>query len=213
MAPSFSSSLPSAPLCAPNRDYGHKPRDRRSLLPSDPFLSYHSIRLAVSEVQDVKDHNWLPDLIIAFWQEHVTYSILRGVSNVVLVKPSQACILQKSSNVGTRSVHLPLFQPLTYLPLSPQPSEDRSFLPDFTNCTHAFLPVNNCDSHDREGGSHWSLVLISVLDEKAIHYDSCNGMNARHAERLTRPAEALLGIKLDFVAVAGSYAAAAVCCD
>ena len=74
-----------------------------------------------------------------------------------------------------------------------------SALPDFRNVTHIFLPIN--DSRDREradGGSHWSLLLVSVIDRVAFHYDSLGGANFYEAQRCTDRLGRVLGIPLRF---------------
>lgn len=69
-------------------------------------------------------------------------------------------------------------------------------LPNLAKATHIFLPVNdNRNAGVAEGGSHWSLLLVSTLDGVAFHYDSMGSSNyaeARHcaaqvAEFLGRP--------------------------
>lgn len=76
----------------------------------------------------------------------------------------------------------------------------KSALPDFKNTTHIFLPVNDChDVQHAEGGSHWSLLLVSILDGVAFHYDSMYPANAREGEMLTHRFSRLLGRPLRFI--------------
>jgi len=57
-----------------------------------------------------------------------------------------------------------------------------SALPSFKHVTHIFLPVNdNRNVSQAEGGSHWSLLLVSVIDGVAFHYDSLGGANYSEA--------------------------------
>ena len=56
-------------------------------------------------------------------------------------------------------------------------------LPDFRQTTHIFLPINDCRAPNvPEGGSHWSLLLVSVLDNAAFHYDSLRPSNSYAAQ-------------------------------
>ncbi|KAJ4301140.1 hypothetical protein N0V90_003230 [Kalmusia sp. IMI 367209] len=60
----------------------------------------------------------------------------------------------------------------------------RANLPDFTNITHVFIPVNDHQDTGTEGGSHWSLVLVSLIDGVCFHYDSGRGSpNTMSAQR------------------------------
>jgi sentrin-specific protease 8 len=73
-------------------------------------------------------------------------------------------------------------------------------LPDFTGTTHIFLPVNdNNDVEMAEGGSHWSLLLISVIDGVAFHYDSLGNANERQAMALAMKMGRLLGRNIRFI--------------
>jgi sentrin-specific protease 8 len=74
-----------------------------------------------------------------------------------------------------------------------------SALPNFNKVTHIFLPVN--DSRDREhadGGSHWSLLLVSVIDGVAFHYDSLGGANFFEAQKCADRLGKVLGMPLRF---------------
>ena len=74
-----------------------------------------------------------------------------------------------------------------------------SALPSFQKVTHIFLPVN--DSRDREradGGSHWSLLLVSVIDGVAFHYDSLGGANFFEAQKCADRLGKVLGQPLRF---------------
>ena len=83
---------------------------------------------------------------------------------------------------------------------TPDPSTLKDVLPDFTNTTHIFLPVNdNRDVEQAEGGSHWSLLLVSLIDGVAFHYDSLSPSNDKDARDTTAKLGMLLGRTLRFV--------------
>jgi len=83
---------------------------------------------------------------------------------------------------------------------TPDPLSLRSALPDFTHTTHIFLPVNDCRQVDvAEGGSHWSLLLVSIIDGVAFHYDSMHNNNLQDAKMLSHRLSQLLGKPLQFI--------------
>lgn len=71
------------------------------------------------------------------------------------------------------------------LKFTPDPTTLKDALPDFNATTHIFLPINDNDDVEKaEGGSHWSLLLVSKVDGVAFHYDSMMSAN-REVARLT----------------------------
>jgi len=73
-------------------------------------------------------------------------------------------------------------------------------LPDFTGVTHIFLPINDCHSVTvAEGGTHWSLLLVSVIDGVAFHYDSLPPGNQNEAYHVTQKLSRLLNKPLRFI--------------
>lgn len=83
---------------------------------------------------------------------------------------------------------------------TPDPLTLKDALPDFSKTTHIFLPINDCRNVEvAEGGSHWSLLLVSVIDGVAFHYDSLLPTNHDEALMATQKLGALLGKQLKFV--------------
>lgn len=73
-------------------------------------------------------------------------------------------------------------------------------LPDFRRSTHIFLPVNDCRAPNLpQGGSHWSLLLVSVLDNVAFHYDSLYPSNEFAAKRCFEQFQRLLGREMRYI--------------
>jgi sentrin-specific protease 8 len=76
----------------------------------------------------------------------------------------------------------------------PDTRQIRSALPDFSKVTHVFLPINDCHNvSEAEGGSHWSLLLVSAIDGVAFHYDSLNSSNYTDARLAARKMSEILG--------------------
>ena len=85
------------------------------------------------------------------------------------------------------------------LALTPDPKTLKSALPNFSQTTHIFLPINdNKDPNMPEGGSHWSLLVVSIADNVSFHYDSLNSANAREGRRISDKLGQLLGRNLEF---------------
>ena len=99
-------------------------------------------------------------------------------ANIVLLRPSMSFMLMQTRD------------PLTL----------KEALPDFSHTTHVFLPINDCRNPSvAEGGSHWSLLLVSVVDGVAFHYDSLQPSNRQEANHATYQLSHLLGRRLQYV--------------
>ncbi|KAH9878551.1 hypothetical protein IAQ61_001823 [Plenodomus lingam] len=147
--------------------------------PDEAYLSYHDVRVMRADVDSIKD-DWLTDNAIAFWQEFLEREELTAFpkASIVLLRPSMSYMLMQTAN------------PLTL----------KEVLPSFATTTHVFLPINdNMDVTQAEGGSHWSLLLVSIIDGVSFHYDSMSQSNAREARNTTMKMEQLLGKRLRFI--------------
>lgn len=103
--------------------------------------------------------------------------ILFPQSNIVLLRPSMSFMLMQT----------------------PDPRTLKEALPDFSRTTHIFLPINDCRNVEvAEGGSHWSLLVVSVIDGLAFHYDSLSPSNNTEARVVTDKMGQLLGCRLEF---------------
>ena len=152
---------------------------QRQLSPDDAYLSYYDVRLTREDVDCIKD-DWLTDNAIAFWEEYLEREKLGAYpkANIVLLRPSMSFMLMKTQD----------------------PLSLKSALPEFNNTSHIFLPVNDCRSVDvAEGGSHWSLLLVSVIDGVAFHYDSLSPSNLSEAKLVAHRISQLLGKPLKFI--------------
>ncbi|KAF2764475.1 cysteine proteinase [Teratosphaeria nubilosa] len=150
-----------------------------SLSPDDAYLSYHDVRLTREDVDTIKN-DWLTDNAIAFWEEYLEHEKLRDYpkANIVLLRPSMSFMLMNTKD----------------------PLSLKSALPDFAKTSHIFLPVNDCrDVTTPEGGSHWSLLLVSVIDGVAFHYDSMSPSNLAEAKLVAFKISQLLGKPLKFI--------------
>lgn len=130
-------------------------------------------------METIKD-DWLTDNVIAFWEEYLEREKLSKYpkADIVLLRPSMSFMLAQTRN----------------------PLELKSALPDFSKTTHIFLPVNDCKRADiAEGGSHWSLLLVSIIDGVAFHYDSMSPSNYHEAKVVAQRVSHLLGKPMKFI--------------
>ncbi|EPS44510.1 hypothetical protein H072_1496 [Dactylellina haptotyla CBS 200.50] len=143
------------------------------LAADQPYLSYHDICLWQEDINclesDWLTHSggWLTDNNIAFWEEYMEREILTrsDTHSVLLLRPSMVFLLKVEPNI------------LNIL----------SALPSTQGISHIFLPINdNTNPNMPEGGSHWSLLVVSLKDRVAFHYDSLGGANNRHAKDVCR---------------------------
>lgn len=83
---------------------------------------------------------------------------------------------------------------------TPDPRTLKEALPNFSKTTHIFLPINDCRNVEQaEGGSHWSLLLVSIVDGVSFHYDSLTPSNFEHAQKASHKISHLLGRPLRFL--------------
>ncbi|KAF4765490.1 hypothetical protein HAV15_003605 [Penicillium sp. str.  len=144
------------------------------LNPDDAFLS-----LTREDMQTLKN-DWLTDNIISFWEEYLEREFISRYqsSNIILLRPSMSFMILQT----------------------PDPRTLREALPDFSRATHVFLPINDCRNVSQaEGGTHWSLLLISVVDRIAFHYDSLYQGNVWEADTVTRKFGYLLNMPIRFL--------------
>ena len=98
-------------------------------------------------------------------------------ANIVLLPPSMSFMLAQAND----------------------PTTLKSTLPNLDRVSHVFMPVTDNEHPElAEGGSHWSLLLVSVPDRTAFHYDSLSSHNVQFAHRATHKLAVLLAVDLDF---------------
>ncbi|XXG94528.1 Protein fmp32, mitochondrial [Hypoxylon texense] len=179
----FSRRLPNSVSSQRRRHSSRRLRSRRKQLspspsPTQPYLSYHDILLTWEDIKALRD-DWLTDSNITFWEEFLEREVLTKYpqAKISLLRPSLAFLLMKNKDLG----------------------DARSALPKFHEYTHIFLPINDAiNVNQAEGGSHWSLLLVSIIDGVAFHYDSLNGANNKEAWECSKRLATILGKQLRF---------------
>jgi sentrin-specific protease 8 len=100
-----------------------------------------------------------------------------ALSNIVLLRPSMSFMLMQTED------------PLTF----------KEALPNFSKTTHIFLPITDARNVSiHKGCLHWSLLIVSIIDGVAFHYDSLMLLNSREALLATHEIGHLLGQQLRF---------------
>ncbi|KAK1488718.1 Ulp1 protease family protein [Colletotrichum abscissum] len=144
------------------------------LSPQQPYLSF-----TYEDIKSLKN-DWLTDNNIAFWEEWLEREVLPKYpqARIILLRPSMTFLLMKE----------------------PDMRQIRSALPDFSKVTHIFLPINDARNvAQAEGGSHWSLLLVSAIDGVAFHYDSLGGANYAEGRLATHKMSEILGRPLRYL--------------
>ncbi|KAI9728927.1 MAG: hypothetical protein M1828_000012 [Chrysothrix sp. TS-e1954] len=150
-----------------------------SLAPDEAYLSYYDVRLMREDVNCIK-HDWLNDNVIAFWEEYLEREKLSAfpTARINLLRPSMVFLLNQTSD----------------------PLSLKEALPAFENSSHVFLPINDSNSPEvAEAGTHWSLLLVSIIDAVAFHYDSLHHSNSSYAMTACHKISLLLRRPLRFI--------------
>lgn len=122
-------------------------------------LSYHDCLLRVDDVNLLAGPHWLNDAIIGFYFEYLEHRLDDrdddSCDDILFVSPEMTQLLKLTSS----SEFPALMDSLS--------AADRKYI---------FFPLNNCDSREAAGGSHWSLLVVSQK-KTVFHLDSCRGTN------------------------------------
>ncbi|CAK7210746.1 hypothetical protein SBRCBS47491_000883 [Sporothrix bragantina] len=142
------------------------------------YLSYHAVSVTYEDVRVLRN-GWLTDNNITFWEEYLEREVLPKYpqARIALLRASFTMIVMADNNV----------------------EQARKALPDFRSTTHIFLPISDATDLSRsESGTHWSLLLVSIIDGVAFHYDSMGTSNLREARNVTARMAVILGRPLRF---------------
>jgi sentrin-specific protease 8 len=141
-----------------------------------PYFRYggdHGTNFMLEDLRTVEEDSWLTDNVISFWESHLETLYLSHSprARIKLVRPIEAVLLARGL---TQNVD-----------------------PDW-NYTHLFLPINPSGGEFAEEGTHWSLLVISLVDGVAFHYNSM--VDHPHvADEITQNLGRLIGKPLRFL--------------
>ncbi|KAF2441251.1 cysteine proteinase [Karstenula rhodostoma CBS 690.94] len=136
------------------------------------------------------EHGWLEDNVIHFWIQYLENEEMYNFpkARIELFAPSMATLLKLNNTAVSRTI----------LGQMPDLAENKT--------THIFIPVNSdrvsdheygnnkSDSDQNTAGTHWSLLVISLIDNVGFHYDSLDGLNSGDARDLLKGIEAALPV-------------------
>ncbi|XP_059052758.1 sentrin-specific protease 8 [Achroia grisella] len=119
-------------------------------------LSFHEILLHQSDIDLLDGPYWLNDTIISFYFEYLERALFSTASEFLFVSPE---VTQCIKMVQTEDIKIFL---------DPLHINEKKFV---------FFALNDNNSPDRAGGSHWSLLVYSRPECCFFHLDSSSGSN------------------------------------
>eukprot|EP00003_Mantamonas_plastica_P020605 TRINITY_DN3319_c1_g1_i14.p1 TRINITY_DN3319_c1_g1~~TRINITY_DN3319_c1_g1_i14.p1 ORF type:complete len:223 (-),score=48.09 TRINITY_DN3319_c1_g1_i14:24-692(-) len=144
----------------------------------DPFvLTYEDVSLRRSDVSLLQPYQWLNDAILSFVFMHTTNTELTKNDEVLLVSPATVMMMSFLNDVQECAIAL---EPL-----------------DLASRQVIVIPVNNNQSIEKMGGSHWAVMVFKRDDNVFEYYDSMNGSNLRSAQRIAKKVIPFLGVDED----------------
>lgn len=130
-------------------------------------------------VDILRGPHWLSDQIIAFYFEYLESEVYRNFSNDFLFVSPQVTQLLKMIDGRLEDAKI-LLEPL-------HPHTKQFF----------FFPVNDND-RDKEGGSHWSLLVFSRPENTFFTFDSANNQNRNATKKIVEVLRRVLNCQLAF---------------
>jgi len=134
-------------------------------------LNYHDANLKQSDVDLLKEGNWINDNLIFFWFEYLEYERFDKFSEKLsLIGPPVVHIMKSAfSNLGQA-------QEATMILESMQLGGKRLIL----------FPINNQNTEAMNiGGTHWTLLAYIASSNTFVHFDSLGKSdNKNHAQRV-----------------------------
>ncbi|VEN33857.1 unnamed protein product, partial [Callosobruchus maculatus] len=128
-------------------------------------LSYNECLLRESDVELLKGPYWLNDSIISFYFEYLQSDLFSDSPQLLFVAPE---VTQCIKITPLRDIGI-FLDPLVS-------NIQRDFI---------FFALNDNESTESSGGSHWSLLVFSRPECTVFHYDSSNGSNEMPALELS----------------------------
>lgn len=146
------------------------------------ILSYHDCLLRKSDVDLLLEPNWINDALIGFYLEYLAKTLkLPNFAKILYTSPELTQLLKM-----TDSSEVSFF-------LDPLNATQKNFI---------FFPLNNCERRNSAGGSHWSLLVFSKVENTYFHFDSLSKSNDNIAQNFVRNLDKyLIGEKGTYIEV------------
>lgn len=144
----------------------------------EKIVQFFDVSIYKQDLINLKDDEWLNDNNLSFVYEYFERYLLdkrtKLISNaILLLRPSMSFLLGNF----------------------PNPIELKGVIPSLENnqVKFIFLPINDNDDVEAvESGSHWSLVVVSILEKTAYIYDTLERSNEKEALNLIKKVSAYL---------------------
>lgn len=138
---------------------------------SDPIsLNYHDSLLRFSDVELLKGPYWLNDQIISFYFEYLQKQKFGSNNSILFISPEVTQLMKLMHGHDLEG----LLKEIHVI--------DKDFV---------FFALNNNET-TKAGGSHWSLLVLSMPESTFFHYDSSNKSNLSHCEHFVRDLKAAM---------------------
>ncbi|KAA8909323.1 Ulp1 protease family protein [Sphaerosporella brunnea] len=146
--------------------------------PGALFLSYGEVRVVYQDYQSLAPGQWLTDTVLEFWETYLEFEELskHPASRVLFIRPALVAMIRHVDQA--KDAIMPLLE-------------------DCHDATHLFIPVN--DGGSTTSGSHWSLLVLSMNDRVAFHYDSVCNYHHSTAVTIIQNLGSVLGLDLKLV--------------
>lgn len=119
-------------------------------------LSFHDILLHRSDVELLDGPHWLNDTVLSFYFEYLEKVVFNKASDLLFVSPEV-----------TQCVKMVQIEDIKTF-LEPLGVKTKKIV---------FFALNDNDTPDMAGGSHWSLLVYSKPENSFFHLDSSSGSN------------------------------------
>ena len=130
------------------------------------ILCYHDCVLRQSDVDLLLGPNWINDVLIGFYYEYLQKKLESSDAPEILYACPELTQLLKLTDSSEISIFL-----------DPLNASEKKFI---------FFPLNNCERRDSAGGSHWSLLVFSKVENTFFHFDSFGRSNENIARDFAR---------------------------
>lgn len=127
----------------------------------DIELIFHNTILRKSDIQVLQGTEWITDSILCFYFEYLEKVVHINEHKLLFVRPGVAHCIQILDEKEAETFLDPL---------------------EIRNKELIFFPIN--DASENNDGTHWSLLVLSLLEKKFYYFDSIKKTNYESAEIL-----------------------------
>ena len=136
----------------------------KSELSESKIIQLERLGIAIMEVdlESAKGNNWMHDALIKMYMIYLQEEFKND--ELLFMDPS---VVQMLRNVNAKVM------------------EEQLNAMQLWYKKHIYIPLSDNNTNlEKEGGSHWSLLVYNLDEETWYHMDSCKGYNTKHARRL-----------------------------